>query len=136
VPEIEAFRFGWQAADAEGRVGNRIRQGLRALYAYQDSLPAMWKDPDHELLAKKAANAKRAEGGIPGIYRSALAMADIVMILPRERPQPVVLVDEEPFGWWFYLPETWPNPDWVGDVRWFEKRDGASFVLLEHAEPA
>jgi hypothetical protein len=80
---------------------------------------------------KKALNREKAEIGTAGIYLSHLALRN----LGGDVEQPVVLTDEEDDGWWFYLPETWPNEEWRGDIRWF-KKEGARFIPDIGVEPS
>jgi hypothetical protein len=62
--------------------------------------------------------------GTPGIYRSRLCVSGAA-----DKPEPVVLLDEDDRSWLFWLPDTYPAEDWRGDRRWFPK-DGATFTPL------
>lgn len=68
--------------------------------------------------------------GVPGIYRSRLCLEQPE--LSGDKPEPMVLVEEDDKSWCFWIPETYPTRDWHGDRRWFNK-EGATFTRTARA---
>jgi hypothetical protein len=101
-----AYRMGWDAPTYKN--------------PWNEPFPEPPVQPPIEIDAKRIANREAAEIGIAGTWISNLAMDGKF----TDRPEQVVMTGEEDGGWWFYLPDTWPNERWRGDIRWYAKSTG------------